>query len=535
MVTKPLRQSERSTAELLDFSSKLQGQYEACTSPKERKERGQFFTPPVVARFMAGLLSTFPKHIRVLDPGAGTGTLSAAVCERTLLLRSPRHVELVLYETDRTLIPLLDENMRHWRSVLKRAGHHLAYDIRGEDFILSNPHACEQPTLFDMRTQLDEFDAVIMNPPYFKIQKSSEYARMMNRIIHGQPNIYALFMALAAEMLRAGGEFVAITPRSFCGGLYFRRFRRWFFERMSLRHIHLFESRKETFRGANVLQESVITSIVRSIKPPTTITISTSFGADLKRNPCTRQMATAKVMDDTCGNMVIRIPENSEDARIMELVETWPKRFADHGLCVSTGPVVMFRATKFLLDSTNAKNTAPLLTIHNVRRFQTVWPVQKNGKPIAFKVCTESLNRRLLVPTRNYVLVRRFSAKEERRRLTASCFLKANELSAYVALENHLNYVYHAERELTENETYGLAALFNSVLLDRYFRTLSGNTQVNATEVRTMHFPDLETLSRIGRCIKTLPTFPASDVEHIVLDELGVNGTLEQYLIELAP
>jgi adenine-specific DNA-methyltransferase len=534
MVTKLLRQSERRTAELLDLSSQLQGQYEACTSPKERKERGQFFTPPVVARFMAGLLSTFPKHVRVLDPGAGTGILSAAVCERTLLLRSPRYVELVLYETDPTVIPLLDENMRHWRSVLKRAGHRLAYDIRGEDFILSNAHACHQPTLFDVRAPVGDFDTVIMNPPYFKIQKGSEYACMMNRIIHGQPNIYALFMALAAEMLRPGGELVVITPRSFCGGLYFRGFRRWFFERMSLRHIHLFESRKETFRGANVLQESVITSMVRSAKPPATITMSTSFGADLQRHPCTRQMATAKVMDDTCGNMVIRIPENSEDARVMDLVETWPKRFADHGLRVSTGPVVMFRATKFLLNSTNAKNAAPLLAVHNVRPFQTVWPVQKNGKPIAFKVCTESLNRRLLVPTRNLVLVRRFSAKEERRRLTASCFLKANEPWDYVALENHLNYVYHADRELAEDETYGLAALFNSVLLDRYFRTLSGNTQVNATEVRTMHFPDLETLSRIGRRIKTLPTFPASDVERIVLDELAVNGTIEQYLMELA-
>ncbi|MCH8149682.1 MAG: Eco57I restriction-modification methylase domain-containing protein [Planctomycetes bacterium] len=534
MISKLLRASEKSTAELLDLSSEFQGQYEARTSLDERKKRGQFFTPPPVARFMAGLLSKFPQRIKVLDPGAGIGILSAAVCERTLRLRSPRHVELVLYETDQAVIRLLDENMTRCRSVLKSAGHTLTYEIHAKDFILSNRHAFQQPTLFDVRPQLTEFDAVIMNPPYFKIRKNSAYARIMERTVHGQPNIYALFMALAAEMLRPGGELVAITPRSFCSGVYFRGFRRWFLGRMSLRHIHLFESRKDMFRSAKVLQESVITSTARTTKPLNTITVTTTFGADMLQEPHSRQTATTKVIDDSSGNMVIRIPENAQDARIMDVIESWPKRFADHGLCVSTGPVVLFRSTAFLLDNPNARNAAPLLTMRNVQRFETVWPLQANGKPAAFKVCTESLNRRLLLPTRNYVLLRRFSAKEERRRLTASCFLKANEPGPYVALENHLNYIYHAERELTNNETYGLAGIFNSALLDRYFRTLSGNTQVNATELRAMNFPDLETISRIGRRINTLRDFAASKVEHIILDELGVNGILERYLMEFA-
>ena len=79
--------------------------------------------------------------------------------------------------------------------------------------------------------------------------------------MHGQPNIYALFMAQAARMLRRGGQQVAITPRSFCNGLYFREFRRWYFSKVSLRHVHLFESRRATFEG--VLQESVVTAARR--------------------------------------------------------------------------------------------------------------------------------------------------------------------------------------------------------------------------------------------------------------------------------
>jgi adenine-specific DNA-methyltransferase len=127
-----------------------------------------------------------------------------------------------------------------------------------------------------------------------------------------------------------------------------------------------------------------------------------------------------------------------------------------------------------------------------------------------------------LVPTRNYVLIKRFSSKEEKRRLTAACLLKADFPFPYVGIENHVNYVYHAERELTEDEVFGIAALFNSNLIDRYFRTISGNTQVNATEIRAMNFPDLKTLARIGKQARR----KTSEAEIVVLGALGVTSSL---------
>ena len=143
-------------------------------------------------------------------------------------------------------------------------------------------------------------------------------------------------------------------------------------------------------------------------------------------------------------------------------------------------------------------------------------------------MCQASLKH--LVPTRNYVLLRRFSAKEERRRLTASWLLRAEESRPYLALENHLNYVYHADRELTAEETYGLTALFNSALLDRYFRIISGNTQVNATEIRSIRFPTLDRVAAIGERVKVLGEFRPDKVERLVLEELGINGGIAAYL-----
>ena len=69
-------------SDLLAFSARMQKRYEQSTSLAHRKCKGQVFTPGVVARFMAGLLTEIPKHFRLLDPGAGVGTLTAAVCER---------------------------------------------------------------------------------------------------------------------------------------------------------------------------------------------------------------------------------------------------------------------------------------------------------------------------------------------------------------------------------------------------------------------------------------------------------------------
>lgn len=204
-MTQLATRSQAAAGDLLGFSLSLQRRYEARTSAEERKRRGQFFTPPSVAAFMASLLARFSKHVRVLDPGAGTGTLSAAVCEHILRLRSTRCIHLTLYEDDPNAVPLLAENMAYCRAALEHAGHEMSYTIHESDFILARtPDSIAEPTLFDACAPLEPFDAVIMNPPYFKISGGSEYARVMDRIVHGQPNIHVLLMALAAKVARLG-------------------------------------------------------------------------------------------------------------------------------------------------------------------------------------------------------------------------------------------------------------------------------------------------------------------------------------------
>jgi adenine-specific DNA-methyltransferase len=510
---------------MLKYALELQHRYENSTARGLRKQKGQVFTRVEIARFMANLFSRIPRDYQLLDPGAGMGILTAAFCERLSRYSSPHRLTSHLFENDSKLTPLLKKNLENCRKALLEVGHRFDYTIHEDDFILASSSSLYGQRTFDDALRNTRFDGVIMNPPYFKVRKDSLHAKVMAKIVHGQPNIYAFFMAVGARLLKENGEIIAITPRSFCNGLYFRNFRRWFFNHVSLDHIHIFESRTDTFRHSSVLQENVITRFHRLGCSSLRVRVTRSFGSDLRIDEKNVVFPAEEIVDNSRGDYVIRIPETADDRQILSLLESFSTRFIDVGLQISTGPIVLFRTSEFLLFDSAARSSIPLLQPHNVKAFEIVWPAHKNGKPVAFKLCDDSL--RHLVPAKNCVLLKRFSAKEEKRRLTAGCLFRKQYPYSHIAIENHVNYVYHAERELSEDEVYGIAALFNSTLFDRYFRTISGNTQVNATEIRTLGFPDLKTLRQIGARVRR----NTQKTEAVIFSCLDIDPSLQQCLI----
>ena len=100
------------------------------------------------------------------------------------------------------------------------------------------------------------------------------------------------------------------------------------------------------------------------------------------------------------------------------------------------------------------------------------------------------------------ILLKRFSAKDEKRRLTGGVFIPDQSQGFFVGFENHLNCITKKGSNFDLNEAFGLAGLFNSSLIDKYFRCISGNTQVNATEIREMKMPDREIIKNIGRKLR---------------------------------
>ncbi len=515
------------TADLIEFAAVQQRCFDTLTSADERKNRGHFGTPPVIAQAMAAMLGAFEKSrkkpVRVLDAGAGVGTLSAAICQRILQQKSAFRLSFELWENDPKLIPLLERTMANCQKSLEADGHTMEFIIRPADFILENT----QKDLFQCGPE-PSFDVAILNPPYFKLRKDSVHAQAMTHVIHGQPNIYALFMAVAADLLLPGGELVAITPRSYFNGPYFKRFRKWFFDRLAARQIHIFESRTDAFKDDEVLQENVILKAQKGGETSDVI-LSTSKGRDFAQ--VERSLIPYdRIIDNGNGDYIVRVATSSIENEIVERIDSLTNRFRSIGYAISTGPVVTFRATEFLRNE-RGSDTAPLLWMHNVRPFVTQFP-PKNGKPLHIEVSNES--KRLLVPAKNYVLLKRFTAKEEKRRLVAGIVTEADCYSEWVGLENHLNYVYRSGSELSPDEAFGLAAYFNSSIVDRYFRAISGNTQVNATEIRGMPVPDIDSLIQIGERIQRFEPKDLVTVEKVVGDVLGIPCALVDQLIGVA-
>jgi adenine-specific DNA-methyltransferase len=512
------------TDELTEFAAEQQRQFESLTSPDERKERGHFGTPPGIADFMASMLSRLPEgNARILDPGAGVGILSAAVCKRALRQKAGRNLFFELWENDPKLVPLLEKTMARCKDRLRSAGQGMEFVIRCDDFLLTNSGR----TLFNSGVE-PSFHLSILNPPYFMLRKDSPQAQAMDHVVHGQPNVYALFMAVVVDLLLPDGEIIAITPRSYFNGPYFKRFRKWFFDRMTARQIHVFESRTEAFKDDAVLQENVILLAEKGGEPKD-VTLTSSTGRDLL-NVLRSSVAYGTVIDNSSGDHIVRVTTKPFENEIVKAMDSLPSRFRDHGYEISTGPVVTFRSTEFLRYE-RAKDTGPLLWMHNVRPFITQFH-PKNGKPTHIEVSEAS--KKLLVHAGWYVLLKRFTAKEEKRRLVAGIMKPADSYSEWVGLENHLNYVYRRGAELSRAEVFGLAAFFNSVFVDRYFRAISGNTQVNATEIRGLPLPDQETLARIGEEVERLDVKDFAAVEKIVGHTLGLSDRLVHQLVEEA-
>jgi len=321
-------------------------------------------------------------------------------------------------------------------------------------------------------------------------------------------------------LLRDSGEFLFITPRSFASGPYFRAFREHFFASIRPQFVHVFGSRRDAFSRDAVLQENVILKGTRednwlSRKSAETMIISSSQGVNDLATSTRRVVQLGAALDMASREKVLRLSVSDAEDDLVLLVDSWPGSLGAYGLQISTGPVVPFRATEFV-DKTGTVpgSHVPLLWMNHVRSMQVTWPIGRHI-PEYMKHVIDS--QPLLVPNRNYVLLRRFSAKEEERRLVAGPYLARTSPASMVGLENHLNYVYRPGGTLTEDETYGLAALFNSSLLDTYFRTTNGNTQVSATELRAMPLPDRDVITAIGRQARKLGNVPSA-IDALVLE-----------------
>ncbi len=197
-------------------------------------------TPAATARLMASMFEAKHESIRLLDAGAGVGSLTAAfieeMCGRSI---KPRRICATAYEIDPGLTAYLADTLRQCQRACEDARIEFESELIEGDLIDEGVRAVRQEMFRPPR----RFNCAILNPPYKKITSDSETRAMLREIAVETSNLYTGFLSVILALLAPGGEMVAITPRSFCNGPYFKPFRELLLATLALRRIHIFESR----------------------------------------------------------------------------------------------------------------------------------------------------------------------------------------------------------------------------------------------------------------------------------------------------
>jgi len=479
-------------------------------SKNDRKKIGQFFTDKKTALFMASLFdfSNCDETIRVLDPGTGSGILSAGFIE-IAKEKEIKKIHLTFIENNEDILELLRSNIELFENI---KGISVSVTIIEENYItLQNREFSKGLSEF-------EFDFIISNPPYLKISRNAPETFGMDSIIHGAPNLYFLFIALSVFNLRTDGELVYIIPRSWTSGAYFTKFRNYFFSQGFLMHVHLFASRSKSFEKENILQETMIIKFKKTKKIQKKLKISSSADAtfgDISENFIDYSIAISG------ENKYLFLPVEKYQIHVLEILHQFNNNLMDFGIKLKTGVTVDFR-NKNLLREVETNETIPLIYSSNIVNGKIDFPT--NHEKFQYLIPEQ---KSLAQENKDYLMLKRFSSKEEKRRLQPAIYISDTINSEKISTDNKINFIERIDKKPIDREIlYGLYVLFSSTVYDDYYRILNGSTQVNATEINNMPLPSFEQIRKLGTEIikqKNISTFVADNILNNLLQDVKMN------------
>jgi len=451
------------------------------TTDSHKSLYGQYLTPDVIAHFMANLAVKYGKNdqnIKILDPGAGQGILFSSLIEKLFKFDEKQFFDVDAFEID---LSILDELQIHSQLVKNKYG--ITTNIINKDFIDS--------MTYDLSWgQGKKYTHIIMNPPYKKMNITSAHYRHLAEIGINTVNLYAGFLGLAIKLLSEDGVIVAIIPRSFCNGQYFLSFRKYILSTCNILHIHSFKSRSEAFSEESVLQENIILVLNRKNNEHSLVTISTSSDRQLT-NYNEHNFSLEEIIKIDDSQVYFHIPING-NVKKLDLFQT---SLSTLGISISTGPIVDFRM-KEKLQYSYINNSTPLLYPVHFKNGRTIWPIESK-KPISI-ILNDIDKKKLVFSTGDYVVVKRFSSKEEKRRIWASIIYEDDFEGNDFTVENHLNIYHIGKKGINRKIAIGLYVFLNSDYLDNIFRDFSGHTQVNATDLKNIKYPSQDQLIQIA-------------------------------------
>ena len=263
---------EASSYDLSTVQSDVLGRiYEGLIPPRERKDLGQYYTPPPICDLLVRMAIQSTKDT-VLDPGCGSGGFLVKAYYRLLQLSGKAEPDAATHK--RILSQLFGVDISQFPAHLSVinlalrdiASHLMASEVVNvypEDFFRVGPRQSrlsDRPVIAldrERRTgrNLPIVDAVVCNPPYTRQddigdKKYRDEVREVALTFNGkevdisrEAGIYAYFFTHATHFLREGGRMGFIVSNGWMDANYGRSLRAFFLDRFKVRSILEFDRR----------------------------------------------------------------------------------------------------------------------------------------------------------------------------------------------------------------------------------------------------------------------------------------------------
>lgn len=476
----------------------LSSSYAMLADEDYRKKLAMFFTP---ASLTEGLLDDLAEQgvdfgrQSFMDPACGGAAFLAPIALRmrtalaargSTALKTLKHIEKHLYGCD--LDKTLCELSKHFLCMALHA------EIQKTGYVPSfNVHPAN--SLTHLAVSLGAFDVVVCNPPYRKM-KSGELEPLRDAyadVIEAQPNLYCLFIALCVRLLRIGGRAALVTPTSFLSGQYFGRLRKFLIRNTDVEHIGMVSDRQGVF--IDVEQETALTVLRRCAEEErmqvrANVSVVSRTGQYTNVGECTLPSAGA----------VWPIPRSVEDVALLRTAALSRFRLSDYGYRVRIGAYVWNRDKRPKFDSlqdarrVEAHTAMPLLWSRDIVPGGIVRLENTSTYDGEHRFVDLGGKEHTSVITAPCVVMQRVTSNDQPRRLVAAA-VSPGVFDTYGGFigENHV-VVIEAVSDRPALPPTKLVKLLSTRAVDRYFRCISGATNVSAFELNQLALPNPQAL-----------------------------------------
>lgn len=494
----------------LDAAYWLSSSYAMLSDDAHRKQLAMFFTP---ASLTEGLLDDLAAQgvdfgrQSFMDPACGGAAFLAPIAlrMRTALRtrgytahRLLRHIEKHLYgsDLDKTLCALSKHFLcMSLHDEIQATGYIPSFKVYSADSLAHLPG------------DLGSFDVVVCNPPYRKMtaDELKPLRATYVEVIEAQPNLYALFITLCIRLLRIDGRAALVTPTSFLSGQYFGRLRKFLLRNTDIEHIGIVSDRQGVF--IDVAQETALTVLRRRVKesrPKVRANVSVVSATGQYTN-----VGRCFLPDAGCA---WPIPRSIDDVALLKKASRSRYRLSDYGYRVRIGAYVWNRDKRPKFESLHdarrvkAHTAIPLMWSRDIVPGEIVRLDDKPAYDGEHRFVDLGNKRHTSVITSPCVVVQRVTSKDQPRRLVAAA-VSPHVFETYGGFigENHVVII-----EAVNNKPVlpppKLAKLLSSHSVDRYFRCISGATNVSAFELNQLALPAPQELMKAAVNVRSMDT-----------------------------